>query len=216
MGKIIGFGDFLLRLSPPGYLRFIQADQFDVNYTGAEANVLVSLSIMGLETQFVTRLPNNDIAEAGIAMLRKFGVGVQHIARGGDRMGLFYVEKGAAQRPGKVVYDRKETAIAQASVDDFDWNAVFSGTSRLHMTGITPALGPGMPALCINIVRMAKEHGIAVSCDLNYRKNMWSETEAKACMERVIPGIDLLIANEEDADKVLGIRAAGTEPRRLC
>lgn len=210
MGKVIGFGDFLLRLSPPGYLRFIQADRLDVNYTGAEANVLISLAVMGIATEFVTRLPENDIARAGIAMLQKFGVGTKHTAWGGKRIGIFYLEKGASQRPSKVIYDRQDTAIAQASIGDFDWDEIFTNASRLHLTGITPALGSTMPAVCQNVVRMAKERNVAVSCDLNYRKNMWTETEAKACMENIIPDIDLLIANEEDADKVLGIRAAGS------
>ena len=134
MGKVIGFGDFLLRLSPPGYLRFIQADRMDVNYTGAEANVLVSLAIMGLETEFVTRLPRNDIAAAGVAMLRKFGVGVGRIAWGGSRMGVFYLEKGAAQRPSKVVYDRQGTAIAEATMGDFDSILVVTSLSKQHFS----------------------------------------------------------------------------------
>ena len=211
MGKLIGFGDFMVRLGPPGYQRFIQCNQFDVNYTGAEANVCVSLAMMGMETEFVTRLPDNDIARAGLAMLRKYGVGVRHVAFGGERMGVFYVEKGAAQRPGKVVYDRKYSSIATARSEDFDWDAIFAGAERLHSTGITPALSPTMPEVFQHAIREAKKRGVAVSCDLNYRKNMWSEAEARACMEKVMPEIDLVVANEEDADKVLGIRAAGTD-----
>ncbi len=211
MKKVIGFGDFLVRLSPPGYQRFIQCGQFDINYTGAEANVCVSLSMMGIETEFVTRLPDNDIAKAGLSMMRKYNVGVNHVAFGGDRMGVFYLEKGASQRPGKVVYDRKYTAIAQAKPEDFDWDAIFKDAARLHITGITPALSDTMPKVCLHAVQEAKKRGVKVSCDLNYRKNMWTQEQAKACMEGIIPGIDIIVANEEDAETVLGIRAAETD-----
>ena len=211
MGKLVGFGDFLVRLSPPGYQRFIQCNQFDINYTGAEANVCVSLSMMGIPTDFVTRLPDNDIARTGLATMRKFGVGVDHVAFGGERMGVFYLEKGASQRPSKVIYDRKFTSIAQAGIQDFDWEAIFEGAERLHITGITPALSDTMPQVFQYAVKEAKKRGVLVSCDLNYRKNMWTEAQAKACMEQVLPDIDLVIANEEDAEKVLDIRAAGTD-----
>ena len=211
MKKMVGFGDFMLRLNPEGYLRFIQADRFQVNYTGAEANVCVSLAMMGIETDFVTRLPDNAIAEAGVAQLRKFGVGVGHIAYGGERMGVFYAEKGASQRPSKIVYDRKYTSIATCSYDDFDWDAIFDGASNFHITGITPALSSTAPQVCAEACRKAKEMGLTVSCDLNYRKNLWSEAEAKACMTRLMPYIDVLVANEEDAEKVLGIKARDTD-----
>ncbi len=211
MGKVVGFGDFLVRLSPPGVQRFIQCAQYELNYTGAEANVCVSLAMMGVETEFVTRLPRHDVAYAGLAMLKKYGVGVDHVAFGGERMGIFYAEKGASQRPSKIIYDRKHTSIAEARIEDFDWEAIFDGAERLHMTGITPALSGTMPAVFHHAVNEAKRRGVFVSCDLNYRKNMWTEAEAKACMEPIIPQIDLLIANEEDADKVLGIRAAGSD-----
>ena len=211
MKKMVGFGDFMLRLNPEGYLRFIQADRFQVNYTGAEANVCVSLAMMGIETDFVTRLPDNAIAEAGVAQLRKFGVGAGHIAYGGERMGVFYAEKGASQRPSKIVYDRKYTSIATCSYDDFDWDAIFDGASNFHITGITPALSSTAPQVCAEACRKAKEMGLTVSCDLNYRKNLWSEAEAKACMTRLMPYIDVLVANEEDAEKVLGIKARDTD-----
>lgn len=211
MGKFIGFGDFMVRLGAPGYQRFIQSSQFDVNYTGAEANVCVSLAMMGVDTEFVTRLPDNDIARAGLATLRKYGVGVQHVAFGGERMGVFYVEKGASQRPGKVVYDRKYSSIATAAAEDFDWDAIFADASWLHSTGITPALSPSMPQVYARAISEARRRGVPVSCDLNYRKNMWSEAEARACMEKLVPEFDLLIANEEDAEKVLGIHASDTD-----
>ncbi len=209
--KVVGFGDFLVRLSPPGYLKFIQADHFDINYTGAEANVLVSLACMGLETEFVTRLPNNAIADSGIAMMRKYNVGTRHIVKGGERMGVFYLEKGASQRPSRIVYDRKYSAIAMAEPGMFDWDSIFEGASHFHVTGITPALGEMMPQVTIEAVKAAKERGITVSCDLNYRKNMWTPERARACMEEVVRHVDILIANEEDADKVLGIKAADTD-----
>lgn len=211
MKKVVGFGDFLVRLSPPGYLKFIQAETFDINYTGAEANVLVSLACMGIDTEFVTRLPENAIADSGIAMMRKFSVGTRHIVRGGERMGVFYLEKGASQRPSRIVYDRKFSGIAMAKPGMFDWDTVFEGASNFHITGITPALGPDMPAVSIEAARKAKEHGLTVSCDLNYRKNMWTAQQAKDCMEEMLQYVDILIANEEDADKVLGIKAADTD-----
>ena len=211
MKKMVGFGDYMLRLNPEGYLRFLQADRFLVNYTGAEANVCVSLAMMGMDTDFVTRLPENDIAAAGVAQLRKFGVGTSHIAYGGERMGVFYVEKGASQRPSKVVYDRKYSSIAQCSYEDFDWEAIFAGASNFHMTGITPALSKTIPQVCIQACKKAKEMGLTISCDLNYRKNLWTEAEAKACMTQLMPYIDILVANEEDAEKVLGIKARDTD-----
>lgn len=210
-GKVVGFGDFLVRLSPQGYLKFIQADSFDINYTGAEANVLVSLACMGLETEFVTRLPDNAIADSGIAMMRKFNVGTRHIVKGGERMGVFYLEKGASQRPSRIVYDRKYSGIAMAQPGMFDWDKIFEGASHFHITGITPALGDQMPAVTVEAVKAAKAHGVTVSCDLNYRKNMWTPEQARACMEEVVRHVDILIANEEDADKVLGIKAADTD-----
>lgn len=211
MKKMVGFGDYMLRLNPSGYLRFIQADEFKVNYTGAEANVCVSLAMMGMEADFVTRLPDNDIAAAGVAELRKFKVGTSHIAYGGERMGVFFVEKGASQRPSKVVYDRKYSSIATCSYEDFDWDAIFAGASNFHMTGITPALSKTIPQVCIQVCKKAREMGLTVSCDLNYRKNLWSEAEAKDCMTQIMPYVDVLVANEEDAEKVLGIKARNTD-----
>ena len=214
MKKMVGFGDFLLRLGPSGYLRFMQAREFEINYTGAEANVCVSLAMMGMNTQFVTRVPNNDIAKAGVAELRRMNVGTDHIACGGERLGIYYIEKGASQRPSKVVYDRKYTSIATCSYDDFDWDAIFDGATHFHITGITPALSETMAPVCIAVCKKAKSLGLTVSCDLNYRKNLWTEAQAKACMTQLMPYIDVLVANEEDADKVLGIRARNTDVTR--
>ena len=211
MKKIVGFGDFLLRLNPEGYKRFLQADRMEVYYTGAEANVLSSLSVMGEKTDFVTRLPDNAIARCGEAGLKKLGVGTEHIAWGGDRLGVFYVEKGASQRPSMIVYDRKYTSIATASPEDFDFDAAFEGAGFFHCTGITPALGGKLPEITALAMAKAKEKGITVSCDLNYRKNLWTTAQAKATMEKLLPMVDILIANEEDCEKVLGIRAAETD-----
>ena len=211
MGKIVGFGDFLVRLSPPGYLRFLQAESFDINYTGAEANVLVSLSLMGEQTEFVTRVPDNDMGRTAVRSLGKYGVGTSCVAYGGERLGVFYLEKGASQRPSKIVYDLKYTSIATAKTSDFDWDAAFAGASWFHITGITPALSETMPEVCIDACRRAHEAGLTISCDLNYRKNMWTTAQAKATMECILPYVDVLIANEEDADKVLDIRAKDTD-----
>ena len=211
MKKMVGFGDYMLRLNPAGYLRFMQAKHFEANYTGAEANVCVSLAMMGMDAEFVTRLPDNDIAAAGIAELRKFNVQTGHIATGGDRMGIFYLEKGASQRPSKVIYDRKHTAIATCAYDDFDWDAIFAGATHFHLTGITPALSKTMPQVCIQACQQAKRLDLTISCDLNYRKNLWTQDEAKACMTKIMPYVDILVANEEDAEKVLGIKARDTD-----
>ena len=209
--KIVGFGDMLVSFNPEGYRRFIQSDVFRVNYTGAEANVLASLSMFGLDTEFVTRLPDNPIAAAAVANMRKIGMGVGKIVYGGERIGVIYTERGAAQRPSKVVYDRKYTSIATAQPSDFDWDDIFEGAGWFHFTGITAALSDSTAACCLAACKKAKEKGITISCDLNYRKNLWSQEKAKSVMEELVSYVDILIANEEDADKVLGIRSADTD-----
>lgn len=211
MTCMAGFGDFLLRLSPPGYRRFSQAPAFETYYTGAEANVCASLAVMGMRTRFVTRVPENPIAETGLGELRRLGVDVSGVVRGGERLGLYYVEKGASQRPSKVVYDRMHSGVTTATRRDFDWPRLLKGASHFHFTGITPALGGELPAIVADACRVAKEKGLAVSCDLNYRKNLWSPAEAKKVMTALLPSVDYLIANEEDAEKALGIRAAGSD-----
>lgn len=211
MQKLVGFGDFMLRLNPEGHLRFIQAERFEANYTGAEANVCVSLSRFGVSTEFVTKLPENDIAEAGISVLKKYGVGTAHIAFGGERMGVFYAEKGASQRASTIVYDRMHTSIATCKFTDFDWDAIFDGATHFHITGITPALSETMPEVTLAACKKAKEKGLTISCDLNYRKKLWTEEQAKVCMVQIMPYIDILVANEEDAEKVLGIRSTGSD-----
>lgn len=212
MKKILGFGDMLVSLAPSGYLRFVQAESMNVNYTGAEANVLVSLSNFGVPTEFVTRLPDNAISDCAIAWMRKFGVNTDKVVRGGDRIGVIYTEKGASQRPSKVVYDRKYTSIATAQLGDFDWCNIFDeNVGWFHFTGITAALSDSTAELCEEACKCAKEKGITISCDLNYRKNLWSESKAKSVMEKLVRYVDVLVANEEDADKVLGIKADHTD-----
>ncbi|MDO5445425.1 MAG: KHG/KDPG aldolase/sugar kinase fusion protein [Eubacteriales bacterium] len=209
--KIVGFGDLLVSLNPEGYRRFLQTDAFRVNYTGAEANVLASLSLFGLDTEFVTRLPDNPIAAAAAANMRKVGMGVDKIVYGGERIGVIYTERGASQRASKVVYDRKYTSIATAQPSDFDWDEIFADAGWFHFTGITAALSDSTAACCLAACKKAKEKGITISCDLNYRKNLWSEQKARSVMEELVSYVDILIANEEDADKVLGIRSADTD-----
>lgn len=212
MKKIVGFGDMLVALNPPGYLRFLQSDTMNINYTGAEANVCVSLARFGETSEFVTRLPDNSISECAVACLRKYGVDTRKVVYGGERIGVIYTEKGAAQRPSKVIYDRKYTAIATAKPGDFDWDRIFDDqVGWFHFTGITAALGDGTALLCAEACKVAKEKGITISCDLNYRKNLWTEEKAKSVMEPLLSYVDVLIANEEDADKVLGIRACNTD-----
>ena len=211
MGTIVGFGDLLVSLAPRGYLRFVQADGFDVNYTGAEANVLVSLSTFGLKTEMVTRLPENPISQCAINCLRRFGVGTEKFVFGGARTGVIYTEKGASQRPSSVVYDRKHTSIVTASPEDFDWDSIFADAEWFHFTGITAALSDSDAAICLEACRKAKEKGITVSCDLNYRKKLWTPEKAGSVMKKLVKYADVLVANEEDAEKVLGIRSEGTD-----
>ena len=201
----------LVSLAPKGYLRFVQADEFDVNYTGAEANVLVSLATFGMDTEFVTRLPDNPISQCAINCMRRFGVGTGRIVFGGDRIGVIYTEKGASQRASSVVYDRAGTSIATAESSDFDWDSIFEGASWFHFTGITAALSDSDARICLDACKKAKEKGITVSCDLNYRKKLWSEQKARTVMEELVRYVDVLVANEEDAEKVLGIKSEGTD-----
>lgn len=207
MKKVVGFGDFLLRLSPPGYRRFSQAQAFETYYTGAEANVCASLAVMGEAASFVTRVPENPIAETGLGELRRLGVDVSGVVRGGDRLGIYYVEKGASQRPSKVVYDRMHSGITEATRGDFAWPRLLKGAGFFHFTGITPALGGGLPLIVEDACKAARKVGARISCDLNYRKNLWTTAQASKTMTKLLGYVDHLIANEEDAEKVLGIKA---------
>lgn len=204
--KVLTFGEILLRLSSPGYTKLFQKDSLDATFCGAEANVAVSLANFGLDAEFVTKLPANDVGKAAINSLRYFGVNTQNIALGDGRMGLYYLEKGASQRPSKVIYDRAYSSIAMANIADFDWETIFEGVDWFHWSGINPALSNNLADICVEACSIAKSKGITISCDLNYRKNLWSSEQAKSTMSKLMPYVDVCIGNEEDAELVLGIK----------
>ena len=211
MKKTVTFGEIMLRLAPEGYMRFVQADKFGATYGGGEANVAVSLAGYGMDSAFVTRLPAHEIGQAAINSLRRFGVDTSGIARGGSRVGIYFLEKGASQRPSKVIYDRAASAIAEAKPEDFDWDMLFEGADWFHFTGITPALGDNVAEICKAACKAAKAGGVTVSCDLNYRKNLWSKQKAGQVMAGLMEYVDVCVANEEDAADVFGIEAADTD-----
>ena len=211
MARIITFGEIMLRLMPQDGHRFLQNEWLEATYGGGEANVAVSLANYGEKAAFVTALPDNDIAQACINSLRYFGVDTEKILRQGDRIGVYYVEKGQSQRPSKVIYDRKGSSIASAHRDDFHWDEIFDCVEWFHWTGITPALSDSLKEICMDACQEAKKRGITISCDLNYRKNLWTEAEAYNTMTKLVPYVDLCIANEEDAEKVLGIKAKNSD-----
>ena len=209
--KIVTLGELMLRLAPEGYLRFLQADTFEATYGGGEANVAVSLAGFGEEACFVSKLPSHEIGQAALNSLRKFGVDTSQIVRGGERVGIYYLEKGASQRPSKVIYDRAGSAFACSRSDEYDWNAIFKGADWFHFTGITPALGEGVSALTEAACKAAKKQGVKISCDLNYRGKLWTRDEAKKTMTRLMQYVDVCIANEEDAKDVFQIEADHTD-----
>ncbi len=207
MAKVVTMGEIMLRLSTPGYERFVQSDNFDVCYGGGEANVAVSLANYGHESYFVTKLPTHEIGESAVNALRQFGVHTDYIARGGERVGIYFLETGASMRPSKVIYDRAHSSISEAAVEDFDFDKVFEGATWFHWTGITPALGKKSQEVLKAALIAAKKHGVTVSVDLNYRKKLWTPDEAKACMSELMQYVDVCIGNEEDAEKCLGFKA---------
>ena len=209
--RIVTFGEIMLRLAPEGYTRFVQAEKFGATYGGGEANVAVSLSGFGMDAAFATKLPDHDIGQAAVNSLRRFGVDTSRIVRGGARVGIYFLEKGASQRPSKVIYDRAGSSIATASASDFDWERILDGADWFHFTGITPALGDNVAAICLDALKACRKLGIPVSCDLNYRKNLWSREKAGKVMGGLMEYVSLCIANEEDAGDVFGIKAAGTD-----
>lgn len=212
MKKIVTFGEIMLRLSPPGYLRITQTPTLEVSFGGAEANVAASLAKFGLPAEFVTRLPNNDLGEACLAYLRRYGIGTTHILRGGDRLGIYYLETGAAQRGSKVVYDRANSSAATIQPGMVDWKAVFAGAGWFHTTGITPATSASAADAAIESVRAAREQGLTVSCDMNYRKNLWKwGKKASEVMPELMRYCDVAVGNEEDAKDVFGIEAPETD-----
>ena len=211
MGKFITFGEIMFRLNPEGYLRLVQADKLEVSVAGGEANVSVSLANYGLDTAFVSKVPTHEIGDIVIRGLRTYGIDTKYILRGGRRLGIYYVEKGASQRPSKVIYDREGSAIAEAQPSEFDWDTIFDGAEWFHWTGITPALSDNMVETTLQALKKAKEKGVPVSCDLNYRKKLWSREKAGQVMAQLVPYVDVCIANEEDCADVFGIHAEGTD-----
>ncbi|MBQ4436958.1 MAG: sugar kinase [Clostridia bacterium] len=211
MGKVITFGEIMMRLNPPGYLRFLQTETFDATYGGGEANVAVSLVNYGNEAAFVSKVPDHEIGQNAINALRRYGVDTSMVLRGGPRLGIYFCEKGASQRGSKVVYDRAGSSIALAKRDEFDWDKIFEGADWFHFTGITPALGGEMPEICLDACKAAHEKGLMVSCDLNYRGKLWSREKAGEVMGKLMPFVDVCIANEEDAKDVFGIAAENTD-----
>jgi 2-dehydro-3-deoxygluconokinase len=210
--KVVTFGEIMLRLKSPGFDRFFQTPSLEATFGGGEANVCVSLANFGMDTAFVTLLPNNDIGEACLRELRGFGIDVSNIVRNNNRMGIYFLETGAVQRPSKVIYDRAESAIAKGKPGDIDWNKAFAGAAWFHFTGITPAISQGAADLCLEAVKAAKALGLHVSCDLNYRKNLWKYGKtASEVMRELTRYVDTVIANEEDFQMALGLKAESSE-----
>lgn len=214
MGRIVCFGEVMLRLGPEGYYRFHQVDRFVLNYTGAEANAAVALSQFGMETEVVTKLPDHAIAKAAVAELKKFGAGTRFIQFGGERMGVYFIEKGASQRASKVIYDRKHTSISAVRPGEFDWETIFEGASAFLFSGVTAALSDTMPDVLAEACEKAKEKGVKIFCDLNYRKNLWTPEKAQVAMKRLVKYVDVLVGNEEDSEKMLGVKAGASDVRK--
>lgn len=211
MAKVVTMGEIMLRLSTPGFEKFIQADEFDVCYGGGEANVAVSLANYGHDAEFVTKVPANPIGECAVAALRKMNVETKHIARGGERLGIYFLETGASMRASNVVYDRAHSSISTAKPEDFDFDAIFEGADWFHFTGITPAVSDEAAVLTEVALKAAKAKGITVSCDLNFRKKLWSSEKAQRIMTNLMQYVDVCIGNEEDAEKVLGFKPGNTD-----
>ncbi|NLJ36792.1 MAG: sugar kinase [candidate division WS1 bacterium] len=212
MPTAVTFGEIMLRLKPPQFLRFVQTDVFEATYGGGEANVAISLANYGVDARFVTALPANEIGSACLNSMRQFGVDTSHIVRQGDRLGIYFLEAGAVQRPSKVVYDRAGSSIAEVKRGDINWEAAFEGAEWFHWTGITPAISEGAADVCLEGIEVAKKMGLTVSADLNFRKNLWKwGKSASEVMPELVQHIDVAIGNEEDADKVFGIAAPGAD-----
>ncbi|MFX1378751.1 MAG: PfkB family carbohydrate kinase [Promethearchaeota archaeon] len=210
--KVVTFGEIMLRLSPPNFMRFIQTHSFDVIFGGGEANVAVSLANYGIPVDYITKVPNNEIGDACIQFLRKYNVNTNMIVRGGDRIGIYYLEMGSSIRPSKIIYDRANSAISEANSKDFNWHRIFDGASWFHFTGITPAISQNLASICLEALKVAKEKKITISCDLNYRSKLWKYgKESSEVMPELIKYCDIIIGNEEDADKILNIKAPNTD-----
>jgi 2-dehydro-3-deoxygluconokinase len=212
VGKIVTFGEVMLRLAPPDFLRFRQATNLDATFGGGEANVAVSCANYGLDVSFVTRLPKNDISDWCLGTLNSYGVDTRDIVFGGDRMGIYFLETGAVSRGSKVVYDRANSSVSQIEPGMIDWDKVLEGASWFHWTGITPAISQGAADVCLEGIKAANAKGITVSCDLNYRKNLWKYGKsANEVMPELVAGTDIILGNEEDAEKVFGIHPEGVD-----
>lgn len=210
MAKIVTFGEIMLRLATPGYLRFSQAGELTATFGGGEANVAVSLANYGMDVEFVTRLPENDIAQTCVKDLRKHGVKTDNIIYGGTRLGIYFLETGAVARASKVIYDRAHSAVSEIEPGMIDWDKVFKGAEWFHWTGITPAISQGAADVCLEAIKAANRRGLTVSCDLNYRKNLWKYGRTAAeVMPELVEGCDVILGNEEDAEKVFGIKPEG-------
>lgn len=211
MKKVVTLGEIMLRLSTPRFERFVQSNSFDINYGGGEANVAVSLANYGFDSHFVSKLPENDIGQAAINHLRRFGVDTDYVARGGDRVGIYYLESGASMRPSKVIYDRASSSISKAQLSEFDFDEIFKDASWFHFSGITPALSKTAALLTEEALKVAKKHGVTTSVDLNYRKNLWTTEEAQEVMTNLMQYVDVCIGNEEDAHLTLGFKPGETD-----
>ena len=209
--KVITFGEILLRLAPQGHKKLFQNDIFETSFCGSEANVAVSLANFGIDSCFVTRVPDNEVGQAAINSLRYFGVDTSKVIKGGERLGLYYLEKGASQRPSKVLYDRAFSAIANSNIEDFNWDQIFDGAEWFHFSGINPALSASMSKISLEACKVAKEKGITISCDINYRSKLWTKDQAKETMTELMRYVDVCIGNEEDAENVFGIKADNTD-----
>lgn len=211
MPRVITFGELMVRLQPYNYERLVQADHLEFSFGGGEANVAVSLVNYGLDAAYVTKLPAHAVGQAAVNSLRRYGVDTSQIVRGGDRVGIYYNEKGASQRGSVCIYDRAHSAIAEALPEDFDWDRIFEGADWFHFTGITPALGPNLVEICREACAAAKAKGVKISCDLNYRGKLWTREQARAAMTELCRYVDVCVANEEDAKDVFGIEAEATD-----
>ena len=211
MSKVVTFGEIMLRLAPNGYYRFFQNDQMQATFGGGEANVAVSLANFGIDSCYVTKLPKHAIGDGAINSLRAFGVDTSKIVRGGQRVGIYYLEKGASQRGSVCIYDRASSSIQLADPKDFDWDAIFDGADWFHFTGITPALGENLVEICKQACIVAKQKGVKISCDLNYRGKLWTRQQANKAMSELCKYVDVCISNEEDAKDVFGIEAENTD-----
>ncbi len=210
-GRFVAFGELLLRLNPPGVERLLQASAFEVRYTGAEANAAAMLAMLGVETAAVSKVPANEIGQACLNYLRRFGIDTRPVVRGGSRLGLFYLETGVAQRPSKVIYDRDHSAFRTLVPEDVDWAKILDGAAWLHFSGTAPAGGPGVVATLRAGLQLARERGVTVSCDLNYRAKLWTPEQARAVMTELMEYVDVLIGNEEDAVTVFGLERSGID-----